>query len=232
MSGRNPILCAIDTPDSGAARRLAAAIGPFVGGIKLGLEFFTANGREAVRLVAGAAPLFLDLKLHDIPNTVAGAVRAAAPLEPALLTVHCAGGTAMMKAAAEAAASGAGRMKIIGVTVLTSLNDADLASVGQNGPALDQVRRLAGLARAAGLDGVVCSPHEVAALRRDCGQGFLLVVPGIRPADAARRDDQKRVMTPREALDAGADYLVIGRPITAAPDAAAACRAILAEIAG
>ncbi len=231
MSGRNPILCAIDTPDSGAARRLAAAIGPFVGGIKLGLEFFTANGREAVRLVAGAAPLFLDLKLHDIPNTVAGAVRAAAPLEPALLTVHCAGGTAMMKAAAEAAASGAGRMKIIGVTVLTSLNDADLASVGQNGPALDQVRRLAGLARAAGLDGVVCSPHEVAALRRDCGQGFLLVVPGIRPATAARSDDQKRVMTPREALDAGADYLVIGRPITAAPDAAAACRAILAEIA-
>jgi len=231
MSGRNPILCAIDTPDSGAARRLAAAIGPFVGGIKLGLEFFTANGREAVRLVTGAAPLFLDLKLHDIPNTVAGAVRAAAPLEPALLTVHCAGGTAMMKAAAEAAASGAGRMKIIGVTVLTSLNDADLASVGQNGPALDQVRRLAGLARAAGLDGVVCSPHEVAALRRDCGQGFLLVVPGVRPATAARSDDQKRVMTPREAFDAGADYLVIGRPITAAPDAAAACRAILAEIA-
>jgi orotidine-5'-phosphate decarboxylase len=231
MSGRNPILCAIDTPDSGAARRLAAAIGPFVGGIKLGLEFFTANGPDAVRQIAGAAPLFLDLKLHDIPNTVAGAVRAAALLEPALLTVHCAGGTAMMKAAADAAASGAGRMKIIGVTVLTSLNDADLASVGQNGPTLDQVRRLAALAKAAGLDGVVCSPHEVAALRRDCGQGFLLVVPGIRPAAAARQDDQKRVMTPREALDAGADYLVIGRPITAAPDAAAACRAILAEIA-
>jgi orotidine-5'-phosphate decarboxylase len=235
MSERNPILCAIDTPDAVAARRLAAAIGPFVGGVKLGLEFFTANGRDAVRLVAGAAPLFLDLKLHDIPNTVAGAVRAAAPLEPALLTVHCAGGAAMMKAAAEgadaASRGGKRRMKIIGVTVLTSLNDADLASVGQNGPALDQVRRLATLARQAGLDGVVCSPHEVAALRRDCGQGFLLVVPGIRPVTAARQDDQKRVMTPREALDAGADYLVIGRPITAAPDAAAACRAILAEIA-
>ena len=233
MSGRNPILCAIDRPDSGAARHLAAAVGPLVGGIKLGLEFFTANGRDAVRQIAGVAPLFLDLKLHDIPNTVAGAVRAAAPLEPALLTVHCAGGTAMMKAAAEAAASGGTRrMKIIGVTVLTSLNDADLASVGQNGPALDQVRRLAALARQAGLDGVVCSPHEVAALRRDCGQGFLLVVPGIRAADVARQDDQKRVMTPREAFDAGADYLVVGRPITAAPDAAAACRAILAEIAG
>jgi orotidine-5'-phosphate decarboxylase len=236
MSGRNPILCAIDTPDAGAARRLADAVGTFVGGIKLGLEFFTANGPEAVRLVAGAAPLFLDLKLHDIPNTVAGAVRAVAPLEPALLTIHCAGGAAMMKAAAaaaDAAASGGKRrMKIIGVTVLTSLNDDDLLSVGQTGPALDQGRRLAGLARQAGLDGVVCSPHEVAALRRDCGQGFLLVVPGIRPADAARQDDQKRVMTPREALDAGADHLVIGRPITAAPDAAATCRAILAEIAG
>src|SRR5258707_5596242 len=235
MSGRNPILCAIDTPDSGAAQRLAEAVGPFVGGIKLGLEFFAANGPETVRLVAGAAPLFLDLKLHDIPNTVAGAVRAVAPLEPLLLTVHCAGGAAMMKAAAaeaDAAASGGKRrMKIIGVTVLTSLNDADLAGVGQNGPALDQARRLAGLARQAQLDGVVCSPHEVAALRRDCGQDFLLVVPGIRPTDASRQDDQKRVMTPREALDAGADYLVIGRPITAAPDAAAACRGILAEIA-
>jgi orotidine-5'-phosphate decarboxylase len=234
MSERNPILCAIDTPDAVAARRLAAAIGPFVGGIKLGLEFFTANGRDAVRLVAGAAPLFLDLKLHDIPNTVAGAVRAAAPLEPALLTVHCAGGAAMMKAAAEAAdsASGGGlrRMKLVGVTVLTSLNDADLLSVGQNGPTLDQVRRLAALAMQAGLDGVVCSPREVAALRRDCGRAFLLVVPGIRPANAVRQDDQKRVMTPREALDAGADYLVIGRPITAAPDAASACRAILTEI--
>jgi orotidine-5'-phosphate decarboxylase len=236
MSIRNPILCAIDTPDPAAARGLADAVGPVVGGIKLGLEFFTANGREAVRRVAGTAPLFLDLKLHDIPNTVEGAVRAVAPLEPMLLTLHCAGGAAMMTAAARAAAAAAGagslrRMKIIGVTVLTSLNDADLASVGQIGPALDQVRRLAALARQSGLDGVVCSPHEVAALRRDCGPDFLLVVPGIRPANATRQDDQKRVMTPRQALAAGADYLVIGRPITASPDAAAACRAILAEIA-
>jgi len=236
MSTRNPILCAIDTPDPTAARRLADAVGPVVGGIKLGLEFFTANGREAVRRVAGAAPLFLDLKLHDIPNTVEGAVRAVAPLEPMLLTLHCAGGAAMMTAAARAAAAAAGagslrRMKVIGVTVLTSLNDADLASIGQTGPALDQVRRLAALARQSGLDGVVCSPHEVAALRRDCGPDFLLVVPGIRPANAARQDDQKRVMTPRQALDAGADYLVIGRPITASPDPAAACRAILAEAA-
>src|SRR5260221_12739046 len=205
MSGRNPILCAIDTPDSGAAQRLAEAVGPFVGGIKLGPEFSPANGRGAVRLVAGAAPLFLDLKLHDIPNPVAGAVRAAAPLEPLLLTVHCAGGAAMMKAAAaeaDAAASGGKRrMKIIGVTVLTSLNDADLASVGQNGPALDQARRLAALPRQAGLDGVPCSPPGVAALRRDCRQGFLLVVPAIRPADAPRRGVQKRVTAPREARD-------------------------------
>jgi orotidine-5'-phosphate decarboxylase len=227
MSERNPILCAIDTPDAGAAHALAATAGPFVGGLKLGLEFFIANGPDAVRRVAGAAPLFLDLKLHDIPNTVAGAVRSVVPIAPLLLTVHCAGGAAMMKAAAEAAA---GRMNIIGVTVLTSLDDDDLASVGQNGPAQDQVRRLAALARQSGLDGVVCSPHEVAALRRDCGADFLLVVPGIRPANGARQDDQKRVMTPRQALDAGADYLVIGRPITAAPDPAAAASAIRTEI--
>jgi orotidine-5'-phosphate decarboxylase len=235
MSSRNPILCAIDTPDAGAARDLAAAIGPFIGGLKLGLEFFTANGPDAVRLVAGTVPLFLDLKLHDIPNTVAGAIAAVAPLEPLLLTVHCAGGLAMMKAAAkaadQAARAGIRRMDVIGVTVLTSLNDADLAATGQSGPALDQVRRLAALAGEAGLDGVVCSPHEVAALRRDCGTGFRLVVPGIRPAHAVRDDDQKRVMTPRQALAAGADYLVIGRPITASPDPAAAARAIRAEIA-
>jgi orotidine-5'-phosphate decarboxylase len=236
MSERNPILCAIDTPDAGAAHALAAAVGPFVGGLKLGLEFFAANGPDAVRRVAGAAPLFLDLKLHDIPNTVAGAVGAVAPLAPLLLTVHCAGGIAMMKAAAataadEAARGGVRRMNIIGVTVLTSLNDDDLASVGQNGPVQDQVRRLAALARQAGLDGVVCSPHEVAALRRDCGADFLLVVPGIRPANGTGRDDQKRVMTPRQALDAGADYLVIGRPVTAAPDPEAAARAIRTEIA-
>src|SRR5450432_3401903 len=161
----NPILCAIDTPDADVARALVAAIGPFVGGIKLGLEFFAANGPAAIRQIAGASPLFLDLKLHDIPNTVAGAVRAVAKLEPVLLTVHCAGGRAMMEAAAReadaAATRGSRRIKIIGVTVLTSLDDGDLASVGQGGPTRDQVRRLAALAREAGLDGVVCSPHEV-----------------------------------------------------------------------
>src|SRR5260221_11795036 len=173
MSGCNPILCAIDTPDSGAAQRLAEAVGPFVGVMKLGLEFFTANGRGAVRLVAGAAPLFLDLKLHDIPNPVAGAVRAAAPLEPLLLTVHCAGGAAMMKAAAaeaDAAASGGKRrMKILGVTLLTSPNGAHLASAGPNGPAPDQARRPAPLARPARLARPASPPHAVAARGRDSG---------------------------------------------------------------
>jgi orotidine-5'-phosphate decarboxylase len=225
--GRNPILCAIDTAEIGEARRLIANVGRVVGGVKLGLEFFVAHGPERVRQAAGDAPLFLDLKLHDIPNTVAGAVRAALMLDPALLTLHCAGGTAMLRAAVEA--RGERRTKLLGVTVLTSLDDADLASVGQSGPAAEQVRRLALLAKASGLDGVVCSPHEVAALRQACGPGFLLVVPGIRPAGAAT-GDQKRVQTPRAAIEAGADYLVIGRPITEASDPPAAARAILAQL--
>ncbi|MBX6369208.1 MAG: orotidine-5'-phosphate decarboxylase [Rhodospirillales bacterium] len=220
----NPVFVAIDTVDRGRARALAAAVRPHVGGLKLGLEFFCANGPEAVRDVAGDAPLFLDLKLHDIPNTVAGAVRAVLPLRPAFLTVHAAGGPAMLRAAAEAAA---GEIKLLGVTVLTSLDDGDLDRVGQRGPVADQVRRLALLAREAGLSGVVCSPHEIRTLRAECGPDFLLVVPGIRPAGAGV-GDQKRVMTPAEALAAGADHLVIGRPITGDPDPAAAARRILA----
>jgi orotidine-5'-phosphate decarboxylase len=227
----NPILCAIDTPDLGRARALAAAVSGAVGGIKLGLEFFVANGPKAVREIAGTTPLFLDLKLHDIPNTVAGAVRSAAALEPLLLTIHSAGGAAMMRAAVAAAsgAQGRRRMKLIGVTVLTSLDGGDLKATGQRGTAGEQAQRLALLARDSGLDGVVCSPHEVAMLRQACGPSFLLVVPGIRPSGAAAAD-QKRVMGPRAARDAGADSLVIGRPITAAADPAAAARAIAAEL--
>ena len=228
---RNPILCAIDTPDPAAARVLAATVRGAVGGIKLGLEFFVANGPAAVREVAGEAPLFLDLKLHDIPNTVAGAVRSAARLAPLFLTIHASGGRAMMRAAAEAAAATPGRrMQLLGVTVLTSLDDGDLAAVGQRDSTAEQVRRLALLARDSGLDGVICSPHEVAALRAACGPDFRLVVPGIRPPGAAA-GDQKRVMGPRAAMAAGADYLVIGRPITAAADPAAAARALLEEMA-
>jgi orotidine-5'-phosphate decarboxylase len=227
----SPIFCAIDTPDPARAQELANAVRGVVN-IKLGLEFFVANGPGAVRRVASGAPLFLDLKLHDIPNTVAGAVRAAASLKPMLLTIHCGGGAAMMRAAVEAAqqaAAGGKRMQLLGVTVLTSLDNADLDAVGQRGPAAEQAVRLAKLARGCGLDGVVCSPHEIAALREACGKDFLLIVPGIRPSGIAA-GDQKRVLNPRAALDAGADYLVIGRPITGAPDPRAVARAMRAAL--
>jgi orotidine-5'-phosphate decarboxylase len=234
MSVANPILCAIDTGDLARAKALAADVRHVVGGIKLGLEFFTANGPAGVaQALDRDTPLFLDLKLHDIPNTVARAVRSAAALEPLLLTLHTAGGPAMMEAAKHAAdlvaSEGKRRVKLLGVTVLTSLDDGDLAAVGQRGPVGEQVRRLALLARDSGLDGVVCAPIEVAMLREVCGPNFLLVVPGIRPAGAAS-GDQKRVMGPRAAIQAGADYLVVGRPITEAPHPAAAAQAILNEL--
>jgi orotidine-5'-phosphate decarboxylase len=234
MTATNPILCAIDTPDLARAQTLVADVRDAVGGIKLGLEFFTANGPAGVtQVIDGKTPLFLDLKLHDIPNTVARAVRSAAALEPLLLTLHIAGGPAMMEAAKNAAdlvaSEGKRRVKLLGVTVLTSLDDGDLSAVGQQGPVGDQVRRLALLARDSGLDGVVCAPLEVAALREACGPDFLLVVPGIRPAGAAA-GDQKRIMGPRAAMQAGADYLVVGRPITEAPHPAAAAQAILNEL--
>ena len=227
----NPVFVAIDTADPARARALGAAAGPHVGGIKLGLEFFCRLGPDGVRQIAGTRPLFLDLKLHDIPNTVAGGVRAVAPLVPFLLTVHAAGGAAMMRAAVEAAAEATGgRTRILGVTVLTSLDESDLAAVGQARPTAAQVQRLAALAQRSGLAGVVCSPHEVAMLRRECGPEFLLVVPGIRPVGAAL-GDQKRVMSPAEAMAAGASYLVIGRPITAAADPEAAARGIAESLA-
>jgi len=229
---RNPILVAIDTIDAARADALIAAAGPHVGGIKLGLEYFCARGPEATAKAAAGHFLFLDLKLHDIPNTVASAVRAVAPLAPDLLTIHASGGAAMMKAARDAAeesAAGGKRTKLIGVTVLTSLDDADLEAIGQRGATRDQALRLAALAQANGLDGVVCSPREVAALRAECGPDFVLVVPGIRPA-GSDLGDQKRVMGPAEAVAAGATHLVIGRPITAAPDPAAAARTIAAAL--
>lgn len=225
------LYCALDTTDLAAAEALAGALGNAVDGIKLGLEFFGAHGPKGVeRLVAGKRPIFLDLKLHDIPNTVAGAVRALLPLEPAILTVHASGGGAMMRAAAEAASeAGASRPKIVGVTILTSLDDSDLARMGWEMEVSDAVRRLAGEARENGLDGVVCSPHEAARLRADQGPDFLLVVPGIRPSWAAS-GDQKRIMTPGEAAQAGADVLVVGRPITGADDPVDAARRIAADI--
>jgi orotidine-5'-phosphate decarboxylase len=227
--------CAVDTVDIGVAARLVDQLKGAVGGIKLGLEFFAAHGPDMVRRMVGRQTrLFLDLKLHDIPNTVAGAVRAVAPLQPDLLTIHASGGTAMMraarKAAEEAAAQGGTRRpKLLGVTVLTSLDQKDLAAVGVAQAPLDQVRKLAALAQNSGMDGVICSPFEISALRGDCGEGFLLVVPGIRPAGSAAAD-QKRIMTPAEAVAAGADHLVVGRPITEAADPRQAALAIAAEI--
>ena len=235
MSSKDRILVALDTAELARAQALASALSGLVGGLKVGKEFFTAHGPQGVRALAGGQPLFLDLKFHDIPNTVASALRAAVDLEPLIVNVHASGGGAMMAAAAKAvreAAAGRGvaRPRLIGVTVLTSLDDADLEAVGQRGPAAEQVLRLARLAQDSGLDGVVCSPREIAMLREALGPDFLLVVPGLRP-DWAARGDQKRVTTPAQALAAGADYLVIGRPITGAEDPAAAARKIGEELA-
>ncbi|MEQ8814735.1 orotidine-5'-phosphate decarboxylase [Thalassobaculum sp.] len=233
---KDRILVGIDTPDRGVAIGLAERLGDAVGGIKLGMEFFNAQGPDGIRAVAGGRPLFLDLKYHDIPNTVAGAVRSAvAACRPMIINIHAAGGPAMMRAAVAANretadAEGIARPKLIAVTVLTSLDDADLEAVGQRGPSGEQALRLARLAQDAGCDGVVCSPLEIAAIRAACGPGFALVVPGIRPAGSGD-DDQKRVTTPGRAVAAGADWVVIGRPLTQAADPVAAARAIAADIA-
>ena len=223
------ILCAIDTIDMDAALTLADSLRDKVGGVKLGKEFFTAQGPAGVARIAETGhQIFLDLKFHDIPNTVAGAVRAATELGCFMLTIHASGGPAMIAAAAKAR-EGATSPKIIAVTVLTSLAAADLEAVGQIGPVADQVLRLGQLARDNGADGIVASPHEVAALREAVGSNMDLVVPGVRPAWASA-DDQKRIMTPSDAVSAGADFLVIGRPITQSADPADAAQRIAAEI--
>ena len=221
-----PIFVAIDTPDVHRASAIARDVRGVAGGVKLGLEFFCANGDEGVlRIAEGELPVFLDLKLHDIPNTVGKAVAALARLRPAILTVHAAGGKAMMAAAKAAARA---QTKIVGVTVLTSLDGADLAAAGISGSPAEQVKRLADLSREAGIDGIVCSGEEVAAAKAAWPEGFF-VVPGVRPA-GMDVGDQKRVVTPRQALDDGASILVIGRPITAAPDPAQAIRDIAADL--
>ena len=210
----NPIFVAIDTPDLARATVIAGAVRNHAGGVKLGLEFFSAQGPEGVRRIAGLGlPIFLDVKLHDIPNTVAKAVEALAPLEPAILTVHAAGGHEMLLAAKRAAPPAT---KVVAVTLLTSLDAADLNDLGIERSPADQVSRLAWIARDAGVDGIVCSGAEVADARTAWPNGFF-VVPGIRPAGAAV-GDQKRIVTPARALDDGASVLVIGRPITDAPD--------------
>lgn len=222
----NPIYLALDLPQLEPAVDLARKVKAHIGGVKLGLEFFCAHGHHGVREVARIGlPIFLDLKLHDIPNTVAAAMQAIHVLEPAIVTVHGAGGQAMMEDAKAAAGE---HCRVVAVTMLTSLDEGDLARTGIGGSAHDQVLRIAGLAKNAGLDGVVCSGQEVGAVHAAWPKGFL-VVPGLRPAGGPA-GDQKRTVTPRAARNAGASVLVIGRPITRADDPVAAARAIEATL--
>jgi orotidine-5'-phosphate decarboxylase len=226
---RGRLIVALDTADLACAKDWARAVAPHCALFKLGLEFFLANGPSGVRAVTGR-PVFLDLKLHDIPNTVAGSVRAVLPLQPRMLTLHAAGGARMIEAARDAAeGAGADRPLLLAVTVLTSLDAASLAATGVTDSPSHQALRLAKLALLAGADGLVCSPLEVAMLRDALGDRVKLVVPGIRPAGTAA-DDQARTMTPAEAVSAGADWIVVGRPITAAPDVSAAAAAIATAI--
>lgn len=222
----SPLYLAIDTPHLDAAHTLAQKVRHHVGGLKLGLEFFCANGHHGVHEMAKLGlPIFLDLKLHDIPNTVAKAIQALRPLEPAILTVHAGGGRAMME---EAKAAAGAHTKVVGVTVLTSLDAPDLADVGVGADPHEQVLRLAALARTSGLDGIVCSGHEVKAAHAAWPDGFF-VVPGVRPADG-KAGDQKRIVTPAQARDDGASVIVIGRPISQSADPDQAARAIEATL--
>jgi orotidine-5'-phosphate decarboxylase len=226
------VIVALDYPDAAGALALADRLDPVSCRLKVGKELYTAAGPALVgKLVQSGFGVFLDLKYHDIPNTVASACAAAAGLGVWMINVHAMGGRAMMIAAREAVARVARPPKLIAVTILTSLGAADLADIGLTGSPQEAVVRLARLAQDCGLDGVVCSPQEASILRRQCGQSFVLVTPGIRPAESGK-DDQQRIATPRQAIADGADYLVIGRPVTRAPDPLAALRAINAEIAG
>ena len=232
--GRNRIAVALDASERERILRLARLVAPEAGVLKVGLEAFCAHGPSLVAEIAALAPVFLDLKLHDIPNTVGGAAAAAARTGASILNVHAGGGREMMRVAGEAAREAAATVglpapRVIAVTVLTSLDAAALAEVGIGGTPGTAALRLAVLAKESGLDGVVCSPEEIVAIRAACGPEFFLVVPGIRPAGSAAAD-QKRIATPGSAARAGADLLVIGRPITGAADPAAAAREIAREI--
>jgi len=223
----NPVYLALDVPQLEAGKALLSKVKAHIGGVKLGLEFFCAHGAHGVHEIAHSCglPIFLDLKLHDIPNTVAGAMQAIHMLEPAIVTIHAGGGRAMMEDAKAAAGE---NTKVVGVTVLTSMDERDLLRTGVAGSAHDQVMRLAELAQDAGLDGIVCSGQEVKAVHKQWRDGFF-VVPGLRPGGKAT-GDQKRVVTPRQARDDGASVLVIGRPISRADDPVAAARAIEATL--
>jgi len=224
VSAPVPVAVALDGPDLATIRAWAAAAGPHVSTMKVGLETFLRDGDAAIhaaREASGGREVFLDLKLHDIPHTVAGAARSVAHLQPTYLTVHATGGSAMVRAAVDELPD----TRVTAVTVLTSMSEDDLAAVGLLGPSIEAVRRLAALAVAAGARAIVCSPQEVAAVRAEVGDAAVLITPGVRPLGSAT-GDQARLATPEQALADGADLLVIGRPITAAPDVAAAAAAI------
>ncbi|HKD01960.1 MAG TPA: orotidine-5'-phosphate decarboxylase [Terriglobales bacterium] len=226
---RQRLIVALDVSTAAAARNIVAAVGDSAFTWKVGMQLYTAVGPEIVRdLVAGGRRVFLDLKYHDIPTTVAAAVKEARALGVSMLTVHAAGGGKMLRAATEAAAANP-RLMVLGVTVLTSMDANDLDKIGVHGTVVDQVERLAALALADGCHGVVASALEASSLRRELGDDFAIVTPGVRPAGAAH-EDQARVVTPEEAIAAGATHIVVGRPITGAPDPAAEARAILEQM--
>ena len=232
MRPEDRLIVALDVSSASEAQRIAEALRPAVSTYKVGHQLFTAEGPSVVReLVAAGKRVFLDLKFHDIPNTVAGGVRSAAALGASMLTVHAAGGSAMLRAAVDAAKQASKPPLVLAVTVLTSLSDADLQETGVAARTRDQALTLATLARNCGCDGVVASPLEARVIRQDLGAGFVIVTPGIRPA-GSEKGDQSRVNTPAEAMAAGADYLVVGRPVTEAKDPARAARQIVNEIGG
>lgn len=227
---RERLIVALDVSSSPAAQKIVAAVGDAALTYKVGMQLYTAEGPQVVReLVASGRQVFLDLKYHDIPNTVASAVREASALGVTLLTIHAAGGGKMVRAATEAARNGSSSMKILAVTVLTSMDDNDLNSTGVRGRVLDQVLRLAALAISDGCHGVVSSAHETPELRRELGNDFLIVNPGVRPL-GSDHGDQARVVTPAQAIASGATHIVIGRPITAASDPAGETKAILEQM--
>ncbi|MBZ5548413.1 MAG: orotidine-5'-phosphate decarboxylase [Acidobacteriia bacterium] len=231
MDPRQRLIVALDVSSSAAARKIVAAVGDSAHAYKVGMQLYTAEGPAIVRELTGSGRrVFLDLKYHDIPNTVSAAVREAAQLGVSMLTVHATGGAKMLRAAAEAGHAVNPDLLVLAVTVLTSLDDADLNMLGIRGGILDQVLRLAALALSNGCQGIVASAQEASALREEFGRDFTIVTPGVRPAGSGA-DDQARVVTPAEAIAAGASYIVVGRPITEAPDPAAEARAILGQLA-
>lgn len=231
MDPRQRLIVALDVCSAAAARKIVAAVGDSAHAYKVGMQLYTAEGPAMVReLVGSGRRVFLDLKYHDIPNTVGAAVSEAARLGVSMLTVHASGGGKMMRAGVEAAQAINPNLLVLAVTVLTSLDDADLNMVGLRGGVLDQVLRLAALALSNGCQGIVASAQEASALREEFGRDFTIVTPGVRPAGSGA-DDQARVVTPAEAIAAGASYIVVGRPITEAPDPAAEARAILGQLA-